>query len=141
MMTSYTAGGQTIAQALAQWLQGGSPADISTCQGYATCVQECPGGSQTLDLQEAIANSSPELMEEEEEHEAARAQSAQEVPGAAAGPGAAGAGAGQPGAGAGAAAWPFQSTQPYVNPQVQLAQQNAAANNWMMQGRHRKALR
>lgn len=128
-LSSYNANGQSFAQAITEWLNGGSPVDISQCQGYANCVVQCPGGSSILDIQEATADSTPAVQEREIEGQEEHAERAEveEAGGATTG---AGMPAGeQPQGQGGAASWPYQSTQ-----------QSGNGNSWMQQGRHRKLL-
>lgn len=62
-LLSYSANGVSIATALAQWLGGKTPVQISGCTGYA-CVQQCPGGQQIMGIQTAIDNSTPQAQAE-----------------------------------------------------------------------------
>lgn len=57
LMGSVSADGTNIAQAIGQWLQGTQVSDISSCQGYADCVSQCPGGNQIFGIQTAQQNS------------------------------------------------------------------------------------
>lgn len=151
-LTTFQANGVTVAAALGAWLQGSSPADISQCVGYP-CAQQCPGGDQIEDMDEAIAASTPAAQAEEQERageglgseEAAEWAPVSEDGGLPAGGGAASGGAGgkssgtpgewQPtgagsGSGGGAGSWPYGAQQ---------ASQagSAGGNNWMLQGRRR----